>query len=84
VEDAVDGLDELEKSGLGEIGLDELEARPPAGLAQVRVLERSRIVVGEGVDAENLIPSLEKGFGEVRADEPGAARDEEPADGTSS
>jgi hypothetical protein len=84
VEDPVDLLDEVGNGSVGEIGFDELEVRPRPGLVEVRLLQRARIVVGEGVDAENLVASLEEGFDEVRADESGAARDEVPADGVSS
>jgi len=84
VEDSVDPLDELEQRVLRQVCLEELEGRTCPSLSEIRVLERTRIVVREGIDAEDLVASLEERFDEVRADEPGAARYEVPADGASS
>jgi hypothetical protein len=65
MEDPVDPVDKLEQGRLGQVSFDELEFRPRASAVEVRILERSRIVVGEGIDTEDLVPSLEEGFDEV-------------------
>jgi hypothetical protein len=65
MKDPVDPLDELDERRLGQVGFDELEVRPRASAVEVRILQRPRIVVGEGIDTENLVPSLEEGFNEV-------------------
>ena len=59
---------EVERVG-GEVDASQVE---PAG---VLLLERRVVVVGQAVDADDLVTGGEEPFGEVRADEPGCAGD---------
>src|SRR5262249_45038166 len=68
VEDAVE-------PGELEIVLHEVHA-PDGQVAGVLLLERRVVVVGEGVPPDRFVALVEKSAEEVRADEPGRARDE--------
>ncbi len=56
--------------------LDETEARMRQRAAQVPLLDRTRVVVGEAVDADDVGAVGEQPLGQRRSDEAGAAGDE--------
>jgi hypothetical protein len=58
----------IEKEGLGEIVMNEVEVRTV--LQVLDVLERPRVEV---VDTDNAIPFAEKEVAQVRAEQPGSA-----------
>ncbi len=81
MEDAVDACEEwVERLGR-EVELDEAELRIFPCVFEVGLLRRTRVVIREGVDADDLVPLPQKRFGEARADEARAACDEIAAHG---
>jgi hypothetical protein len=81
MEDAVHLGDERGEGALCQVELDEREAGLLLRLLDVRLLDASRVVVREGVDADHVVAPPEERLGEVRAEKAGAARDEVSAHG---
>ena len=64
-------------AGVGDVALDELEARPLRGRDErFDVVEVRTFAGGEVVEADDALVELEQHFQKIRADETGAARDE--------
>jgi len=62
---------------VGDVSFDELEGGGREG-RKVRPLDRGVVVLREGVDPDDLIPSCDQSSDEVAANEAGGAGDEDP------
>ena len=72
-----DAVDAVEVEGLlGEVEPAHVEA------ARVLLLLGRVVVVGEAVDADDVVPGCDERVGEIRADEAGRAGDDVPHRGT--
>jgi hypothetical protein len=81
MEDAVNAGEEwLERCGR-KVEFDEAEIRIFPHPFEVGLLRRTRVVIREGVDPDDLVSAPQKRLGEVRADEARAACDEIAAHG---
>jgi hypothetical protein len=72
----VDAFEQRLQGRLREVELGEPEAAIPEALLEVALLGGPRVVVGDGVDADDRAASSAQGLHEMRADEAGAARDQ--------
>ena len=68
--------DERLQIGVLDPRFDEAEARAGEQLAQIALLHRPRIVVGERIDADDVDAVGDETLGERRSDEPGNPGDE--------
>jgi hypothetical protein len=53
--------------------LCELEVGVPTGIFQVPFFQGSCVVIGEAVDADDLMPVYQESLAEMRTDEPGSS-----------
>ena len=60
------------------VELVELETRALDQASEIRLLDPARVVVDEGVDADDLVAPVDERLGEVRPDKARDAGDEDP------
>ena len=81
MEHAVDALEQRLQGRLRDVALDEPEGAVAGALLEVALLAGPRVVVGEGVDADDRAAANVERLDQMRADEARAARDEVRAAG---